>query len=777
MKIRNIVITALCLLFAAGAMAQDKAPAVKAPMSYTAFFKKGMEKTEGSLPVYRHGDKYYMEVPDSLLGRDFLFAAQAVKGSGGSGEFTKSLGVASFRKFEGHKLALYQDLMNERMAADGNSDITDDLLQPVEFLYPIVAYAADQKSPIIDVTALVKNGKDWFTLARFASGSEAKESYINGVEKVKDGMKFNVLRVHNFGAKPRPGQKGYVPAEIDFTLRVLPREKMQVRLADPRVGYQALDYQEYDMTSGSVRKVSVIQRWNVEKEPLVFTLAPYIPDWIRPAIIEGIAAWQGAFAEAGIKDALQVRVADTTEDLSQLKALVTFSTLGGRVGSTKITDPRTGEILSCRLNVPHSTPAKLLVEYMLQCGATDPRILVNPNDPEIVRELVRWQVSREVGKLLGLEDNRAGSAAYSTKQLRDKDWLAKYGCTASVMDECPCNYVAQPEDEVNPHDLVPRVGEYDRWAIRYGYTPQSGDPREVKRALAPVLALANGQPALRYLAADPVNPYTQRGDLASDKVKAAEYGMKNLERMMPYLDALTAVKDGENWNTLRMAWLMISNVYKQYVKEVVVLIGGEVKVPVIRGFNEVPLTYVSKQEQREAMNFLNTYVFPGVPAWLDYPIAERNGWMTGKDIVDAAAKQAFSTLFNKEKVERLLAAEKADKKKNYGLTDMLNDLNRMLYHNFDGSVKGADSRKLQQQYTSTLMGAAVMGEANTLQDDYALAMISHLSRYRNQIDRLSRTHSNAAERGLYRMLVVVMDRGIALDGKVLKKSLMDALKM
>lgn len=776
MKIKNIIITALCLLLAAGAMAQEKAPVGKAPMAYAAFFKKGMEKTEGSLPVYQQGDKYYMEIPDSLLGRDFLFTAQAVRGTGGNGVFTKSLGVATFRMFQEHKLALYRDLMTERLSADGDSDLTDELLQPVEYLYPIVAYGTDQKSPIIDVTALVKNGKDWFTLSQFAAGSEAKESYINRVEKVRDGMKFNVMRMHGFGAKPRPGQKGYVPVEIDFTLRVLPQEKMQVRLADPRVGYQKLNYQEYDMSSGKVRKVSVIQRWNLEKEPLVFTLAPYIPGWIRPAIIEGITAWQAAFAEAGLKDVLQVRMADSTEDLSQSRALVTFSTLEGRVSSTMISDPRTGEILSCRLNVPHSTPANLLVDYMIQCGATDPRILANPNDQEIVRELVRWQVSREVGRLLGLEENRAGSAAYSTKQLRDKDWLAEYGCTASIMDDCPCNYVAQPEDDVNPRDLVPRVGEYDRWAIRYGYTPQAGNPREVKRALTPILAMAAGQPALRYLPTDALNPYTQFQDLASDKVKAAEYGMKNLERMMPYLEALTGVRDGENWNTLTLAWLKISNVYKQYVKGVVTLIGGEIKTPVLRGYNEIPLAYAPKQEQKAAMNFLNAYLFSGVPAWMDYSVAERNGLMTGKDVVDAAVSETFSALFKKDRIERLIAAEKADRTKNYGMTDLFNDLNRMLFHNFDGSVKGAYARELQQKYTSIWMGAAVMGEVNTLQDDFALATLSQLTHYRKQIERLSRTHANAAERGLYRMLLVVMDRAIALDGKVVKNAMMDALK-
>ena len=37
------------------------------------------------------------------------------------------------------------------------------------------------------------------------------------------------------------------------------------------------------------------------------------------------------------------------------------------------------------------------------------------------------------------------------------------------MDYARFNYVAQPEDHVDENGLFPRIGDYDRWAIQWGY--------------------------------------------------------------------------------------------------------------------------------------------------------------------------------------------------------------------------------------------------------------------------------------------------------------------
>jgi len=48
---------------------------------------------------------------------------------------------------------------------------------------------------------------------------------------------------------------------------------------------------------------------------------------------------------------------------------------------------------------------------------------------------------------------------------------AQDGSAPSIMDYARFDYVAQPEDKIAVEDLVPRIGPYDVWATKWGYTP------------------------------------------------------------------------------------------------------------------------------------------------------------------------------------------------------------------------------------------------------------------------------------------------------------------
>ena len=38
------------------------------------------------------------------------------------------------------------------------------------------------------------------------------------------------------------------------------------------------------------------------------------------------------------------------------------------------------------------------------------------------------------------------------------------------MDYARFNYVAQPEDSIGEAGIMPRINDYDKWAIKWGYT-------------------------------------------------------------------------------------------------------------------------------------------------------------------------------------------------------------------------------------------------------------------------------------------------------------------
>ena len=84
-----------------------------------------------------------------------------------------------------------------------------------------------------------------------------------------------------------------------------------------------------------------------------------------------------------------------------------------------------------------------------------------------------------------LRHNMIASSATPVEKLRDKAWVEKYGHTASIMDYARFNYVAQPEDKVDEKGLFPRINDYDKWAIKWGYQyrPEFKDPYDEKEAL------------------------------------------------------------------------------------------------------------------------------------------------------------------------------------------------------------------------------------------------------------------------------------------------------
>eukprot|EP00903_Cladosiphon_okamuranus_P009754 g9273.t1 len=79
-------------------------------------------------------------------------------------------------------------------------------------------------------------------------------------------------------------------------------------------------------------------------------------------------------------------------------------------------------------------------------------------------------VMHEVGHTLGLRHNFQGSTLLTLEELQDPSKTAESGLTSSVMDYLPLNIVSSKMQGAEvPHYFTPRVGEYDMWAIKYGY--------------------------------------------------------------------------------------------------------------------------------------------------------------------------------------------------------------------------------------------------------------------------------------------------------------------
>jgi hypothetical protein len=255
--------------------------------------------------------------------------------------------------------------------------------------------------------------------------------------------------------------------------------------------------------------------------------------------------------------------------------------------------------------------------YMVQCGAVDKRAQTMHFDDKLMGELIRFVSSHEVGHSLGLRHNMGASFATPVEKLRDKAWVEKNGHTASIMDYARFNYVAQPEDNISPKGLFPRINDYDKWAIKWGYQwrPEFKDEYEEKEKLmTETTNILKGNPRL-WFGGEGRNedPRAQTEDLSDNNVKASEYGIKNLKRVMQHLPQWTK-EENDQYDDLVEMYKAVTDQFNRYMNHVAKNIGGRYinNMPGMEPYAPVPAA-----RQREALQYLGRNIFEA-PEWL-YP--------------------------------------------------------------------------------------------------------------------------------------------------------------
>src|SRR5690606_9421321 len=143
-------------------------------------------------------------------------------------------------------------------------------------------------------------------------------------------------------------------------------------------------------------------------------------------------------------------------------------------------------------------------------------------------------VTHEVGHTLGLPHNGKSSAMVPTEWLRDPKWTAENGTAPSIMDYARFNYVAQPGDNAS---LLMKIGKYDKFSIMWGYKPiEARTPWDENSTLDAWASRQVGDPMLRfYDNFNGTDPTAQSEALGDDAMKASDYGVANLKRVMGFL--------------------------------------------------------------------------------------------------------------------------------------------------------------------------------------------------------------------------------------------------
>jgi hypothetical protein len=632
----------------------------------------------GLFAVHKVDDKYYFEIGDTLLGREILVVNRISKAAAGMrngffGYAGDQIGqsVIRFEKGPNNKLFL-RNISYAEYAKDSTSPmfsaVNKSNVQPIAAAFDIRAFSKDSSGSVIDMTDYINSDNDvlYFggglkTTLR-VGGQQSDKSYIVGVRSFPVNIEITAVKTYSRSAGAGPGAAagGTMTVELNSSFIVLPKNPMQARYFDPRVGYFASGYTDFDINPQGVESIRFIQRWRLEprpedmekykrgelvepQKPIIFYIDPSTPKKWVPYLIEGVNDWQVAFEKAGFKNAIIGKMAPTKEEDpewsledARYSAIVYKPSDIANASGPRISDPRTGEIMESHINWYHNVMELIHNWYFIQCAPVDAAARKMIFDDDLMGQLIRFVSSHEVGHTLGLRHNYGASAAVPVEKLRDKAWVEANGHTPSIMDYARFNYVAQPEDRLARPGLLAKIGEYDKWAIEWGYRlfPQFKGPEEELNHLNTwVIDKLKDNRYWFGTETNPDDPRSQREQVGDDAMKGSMYGIKNLQRIVPNLIEWTK-EPNKDYSNLREMYTALTAQFTQYVNHVAKYVGGIMETPKTVEQKGPVYEIVAESKQREAVRFLNQQLF-ATPTWL-----------IDSDIFDRTGANAISTIGN-----------------------------------------------------------------------------------------------------------------------------------
>ena len=706
------------------------------------------KSTHGFISVHKVGNNYFLEIPDTMLGREILVvnriskapAARQKSRVGYPGDIIgskvirfeagpdKNLFVRelSYRERSSEKDGMYQSVLNSNIqpivANFKLESIRNDSLHR-GYVFNIGTYLK-KENPLFTFS---KEDKEYIGLQAF----NADASYVDTLKafpqnlEISNVMTYSRKKAEGAGFLETGSTDTPLTYEVNSSLVLLPEKPMKSRLFDPRVGYFTVRYIDFDSNPQGIEYKQLITRWRLEpkdeaaylrgelvepKKPIVIYIDPATPKKWVPYLIQGVNDWQVAFEKAGFKNAIYAKEAPTDDASWSLEdarhsAIVYKPSDIPNASGPHINDPRTGEILETHINWYHNVMSLLRNWYMIQAGTIDEAARKMQLDDELMGQLIRFVSSHEVGHTLGLRHNFGSSHTVPVEKLRDKAWVEANGHTPSIMDYARFNYVAQPEDSISRKGIFPRIGMYDKWAIEWGYRwmPQFKTPEaEVPYSNQSIIAKLNED--VRYTfgtESDPNDPRNQSEDLGDDSMLASEYGIRNLKRIMPQIKAWSH-EPNKSYAGAAEIYTQVVNQLARYMGHVAKNVAGIYSTPItVEQTHAVAREFVPADIQRRAVAFLNEQLFT-TPEWLIDQELIAKARITPVNAICSLQSSVLSRLLSRNTFDKMSENEALNGSKAYTAAQLFADLRPVFWDNPMRS--DIFRRNIQKAYVENLIG-------------------------------------------------------------------------
>ncbi|PKD42401.1 zinc-dependent metalloprotease [Rhodohalobacter barkolensis] len=700
------------------------------PKPFSEVIKESFDKDEGLFNVYKDNSTYYYEIPDDMLEREMLMVSRIARTADGIayGGMKNNTQVLRWQKRDNKILLRRVSFSNT--ASDTlpiYEAVRNSNFEPILASFDIAAINEDSTGSVIDVTSLFTTdvpalGLQQGNRTRFQVRSvDGSRTFIEEIRSFPENVEARHLLTYVAQNPPSNSDANTISLEINHSMHLLPEEPMQRREPDARVGYFTASQTDFGTDEHRAKPVSHVTRWKLvpkdkeaymrgelvePEEPIIFYIDPATPEVWREWLIKGVDDWQVAFEEAGFKNAIYGKMAPTKEedpDFSledaRYPTIRYFASPIQNAFGPHVHDPRSGQIMTSAIGWYHNVMRLLRNWYFIQTAAANPEARSVQFDDDVMGELIRFVSAHEVGHTLGLPHNFGSSAAIPVDSLRSPTYTDENGTAPSIMDYARFNYIAQPGDGVT--NFFPRVGPYDKWAVKWGYTWFGDTPLEEQNETLHEWTKERADDPVYFYGAQTgskIDPRSQNEDLGDNSMKASTYGIANLQVITDNLIEWTS-QEGEDFAELDELYGQILGQWSRYMGHVTQNVGGVYEND--KTFDQEGGVYepTPKEIQKEAMDFLRTHAFSD-PSWvLNQDILSR---VNQADFVDNFRGRQVSVLNNlvdPQRIARLIEYDNRSDADVYSPYEFMDDVRGTIWTELDRNREiSVYRRNLQRAY-------------------------------------------------------------------------------